>query len=101
MASTSSILKAMLPIGQAINIFLYITMLVATGQGLATGTNCVIKAFSVNSSLFYSPVPTLTYGILYLFNIPGEIRIEKRIWILEKAGMDVVWEKRKIIAYCV
>lgn len=100
MAATLSTLKPMLPIEQAINIYPYSAIPIAAGHSKYTGTICIMESIDTDLSTLYIVVPMVTCGLLHLFNVTRELRIKKRIWILEKAGIDAVCERRRLLTRC-
>lgn len=59
-----------------------------------------MEHMEADPSSLYSPAPTLTRGLIHLFDMSGGLRIEKKVWILEKAGLDAVWEKKRLLTRC-
>lgn len=100
MTSALSTLKPMLPVGQGINIYPYSAIPITTGHSKNTGTICIMEAMGADPSTLHAVAPTVTRGVLHLFDVAGGLRVEKKVWILEKAGMDAVWEKRSLLTRC-
>ncbi|ETW83224.1 hypothetical protein HETIRDRAFT_426573 [Heterobasidion irregulare TC 32-1] len=93
-------MKPLLKIGQGINIYPYSAIPVTTGQSSTTGTICIMEHMEGDPSTLCSAAPTLTHGLINLFNVPGGLRIEKKVWILEKAGLDAVWGGKQLLTRC-
>ena len=87
----------MLPIRQAINIYLYSAILIVTGHSKNIGTICIMELIDTDLSTLHIVTPIVTYGLLYLFNVTKGSGIEKRIWILDKARMNAVWKRRRLL----
>ena len=97
MLSSLYILKPMLAIRHKINIYSYSAIPVTTRQSLVTKTIYIIECIKANPLSLYLAAFTLIHGHIYLFNMSKGLRIEKKIWILEKVGLDTVWEGKRLL----